>query len=27
TLPFDCIQPGYRHVHLYTIGGDIWLNT
>ncbi|CAF3660890.1 unnamed protein product [Rotaria socialis] len=26
TLPFDCIQPGYRHVHLYTIGGDIIAN-
>ncbi|CAF1030977.1 unnamed protein product [Adineta ricciae] len=26
TLPFDCIQPGYRHVHLYTIGGDLIAN-
>ncbi|CAF3799195.1 unnamed protein product [Rotaria magnacalcarata] len=25
-MPFDCIQPGYRHVHLYTIGGDIIAN-
>ncbi|CAF1344581.1 unnamed protein product, partial [Adineta ricciae] len=23
TLPFECIHPGYRHVHLYTIGGDL----
>ncbi|UJR28305.1 hypothetical protein I4U23_009550 [Adineta vaga] len=26
TLPFDCIQPGYRHIHLYTIGGDLIAN-
>ncbi|CAF1138244.1 unnamed protein product [Adineta steineri] len=26
TLPFECIQPGYRHVHLYTIGGDLIAN-
>ncbi|CAF0943543.1 unnamed protein product [Didymodactylos carnosus] len=26
TLPFECIQPGYRHVHLYTIGGELISN-
>ncbi|UJR21175.1 hypothetical protein I4U23_024273 [Adineta vaga] len=26
TLPFECIQPGYRHIHLYNIGGDLISN-
>ncbi|CAF0929758.1 unnamed protein product [Rotaria sordida] len=26
TLPFECIQTGYRHVHLHTIGGDLISN-
>ncbi|CAF0886790.1 unnamed protein product [Rotaria sp. Silwood1] len=26
TLPFECIQTGYRHVHLHNIGGDLIAN-